>query len=140
MAKAEKQTLKQQAKIRDSEQEAHSPLVSKLLPTVEKIEIVARSRVYPGGVDKSTEIICSYAPSDKAYFKIACPDRDCIAGGVDFESTVRTMVGNNDSSRSARDSCSGTLNRASRSKCALGWDYTITIAYQQLGSDNFEAE
>lgn len=125
-----KQTPQQQAKIRDWEQEASSSSLAERFPTVEKIDLVARSRPLAGGLGPAQDKARTYSTSDKAYFKTSCPWRDCIAGGVDYDSIIRGMIDKKESSNSSHAVCVGTTDRANKSPCALVWDYTISITFK----------
>lgn len=127
-----KLSYQQAAKQRDWAEESRAGTISENYPEVRSIEIKANYtpeqswECEPGSKNRS------YLPESKAYFKIDCPFRECIAGGLNIDSEVRAMIRSRIETKASKESCDGWQDesRIGRHKCFLKWDYSISIKYQ----------
>lgn len=134
MARTQKQTPQQMAQMRDWKREVHSSLISERFPDITLIEVKAHYTPELSWHGKPGDWNRAFKPSDKAYFKSRCPWRDCVAGGLDLDSQIRSMIDEHAYEKSGHDCCRGWQDesRIGRHECMLGWDYTISITYRQV--------
>jgi hypothetical protein len=85
----------------------------------------------------SSECFCVLEPqqldfraSDRAYFQVRCPLRECVSGGFDFSRSVREAIESESGSASGRIICQGWQDREriNQNRCLLTANFNISIS------------
>jgi hypothetical protein len=132
LKKQKNPTFQQAAKMRDWNEESRTGPISEYFPDVQSIEIKAHYTPEMTWHGEPGDKVRSYTPTSKAYFKMDCPWEDCVAGGLDLASQVRTMIREKVELKSDRTFCDGWQDesRVGRHKCLLDWSYSVSIRYK----------
>ena len=74
--------------------ESRARTVSEEFPNVKQVHIHVKFQA-PDWGSSPEPAEWSYSPRSKAFFEMECPHRECVTGGFDFSSTIRTSVKSN---------------------------------------------
>lgn len=117
-------------KMRYWEGHAKASAIIDIFPNISKIEIDLKFKNPDWGGDPSPKNII-YGPNSKAYFKIQCPHWECVNGGYDLGSEIRSLWKEKGISKIGTLTCQGWQDkeRINKHHCFLVMEYSITISY-----------
>lgn len=115
--------------------ESRAHTVSEEFPNVKQVHIHVKFQA-PSWGSSPEPAEWSYSPSSKAFFEMECPHRECVIGGFDFSSTIRTSVKSKLSSATGEILCQGWQDRERiyKHKCLLKAQYIICVDYDVAAS------
>lgn len=73
----------------------------------------------------------TFLPKEKAWFKIECPNRECVGGGLKLEPELLEMLRNRETHKEGRILCRGWSDqeRINQYPCHYELHYTINVQY-----------
>lgn len=108
-----------------------SPTIEYIYPGVAIITInmIFRDDSHNRVIDTSTD---KYLPSQKAFFRIKCHQRECVNGGFDLSSTVSSAVHSDEGRSKGRIICQGWQDREriGNYHCLWELEYDIIVDYK----------
>jgi hypothetical protein len=92
--------------------------------------------VDPDGWSPTRVVPIVRKPQDKAYFKFTCPQRECVRGGHDLTTVIKTLIHDGEHEASGEMVCMGWQDqeRVNHFRCLWMLQYKVTVTYH----DQFE--
>jgi len=108
-----------------------SPLLKEQYPEVTDLIVEMSFKKYDNWGSNPEPRQEKYSQESKAFFKIACPHRECVSGGFDFSSAIDELVTSHLDKLDGTMTCQGWQDkeRINKNHCFLKLDYTISAKY-----------
>ena len=118
---------------RDTRRRAYlsAPSLREKFPRVEQVALELTFSD-PSGVGKHSPQTHMLGPAARAYFEVACPCSECLAGGFDLSTVISEMLARGRTKVSGKLSCHGWQDRgrACEHRCLLELRYRATASYE----------
>ncbi len=126
-----KPDIYEQEKQRRWEAYHRSPLLKEKYPKVTDLMVKMSFKDYDGGSNPEPRQE-KYSPESKAFFKIACPHRECVSGGFDLSSAIDKLVTSRLGKLDGTITCQGWQDkeRINKHRCFLELNYAISAKYK----------
>jgi hypothetical protein len=111
-----------------------SPPLKEKYPKVKDLTVEISFKDYDGGSNPEPKQE-NYSQESKAFFKIACPHRECVSGGFDFSSAINELVTSRLDKLDGTITCQGWQDkeRINKHRCFLELHYKISVKYKDDG-------
>ena len=121
----------------EQQREAHwraedrARLLKDIFPTVASLAICMTFKYQDSLLTNPATIDKRFAPEDKAFFKVQCPDGECINGGFDLSRVVSKLISARVNETNGTSTCKGWQDRerVGTHRCLLTMNYTIRAVY-----------